>query len=51
MKKLKRNDLKKINGGINPLSEIDCSVDMSCPTGLCCSTGYICRDWRRYPCI
>ncbi|WP_165851808.1 hypothetical protein [Chryseobacterium pennipullorum] len=49
MKKLKRNDLKKIEGGIAEI--IICDMDMSCPSGLCCSTGYICRDPRRYPCI
>lgn len=52
MKKLKRNDLKKIDGGVIP-AMIMCDENMNCPTdlGLCCSTGNVCRDWRKYPCI
>ncbi|WP_167510776.1 hypothetical protein [Chryseobacterium sediminis] len=50
MKKLKRNDLKKIDGGlISPI--IMCDENMNCPVNLCCTSGYICRDWRKYPCI
>lgn len=49
MKKLKRNELKKISGGIAEI--MSCDIDMICPIGLCCSTGYICRDPKRYPCI
>lgn len=50
MKKLKRHELKKIDGGI--LAQIImCDENMNCPTGLCCTAGYICRDRRKYPCI
>ncbi|WP_185117650.1 hypothetical protein [Chryseobacterium sp. PMSZPI] len=49
MKKLKRNDLKKIEGGAN--NDISCRINMSCPDGLCCADGYVCRDPRRYICI
>ncbi|WP_165835393.1 hypothetical protein [Chryseobacterium viscerum] len=50
MKKLKRQDLKKIDGGIEPPT-IQCGEDWSCPPGLCCTVGYVCMDWRKYPCI
>ncbi|MFS4474210.1 hypothetical protein [Chryseobacterium sp. T20] len=50
MKKLKRNELKKIDGGIEPFP-IMCGEDWSCPPGLCCTVDYTCRDWRKYPCI
>ncbi|VFA43450.1 MULTISPECIES: hypothetical protein [Chryseobacterium] len=49
MKKLKRNDLKKIEGGATQI--ISCDINMMCPRGLCCSTGDICRDPRKYMCI
>lgn len=50
MKKLKRQELKKIDGGIIP-ALIMCDENMNCPTGLCCTTGYVCRDGRKFPCI
>ncbi|RXM37688.1 hypothetical protein BOQ62_21145 [Chryseobacterium sp. CH21] len=50
MKKLKRNELKKIDGGIEPFP-IACGEDWSCPQGLCCTSGLVCRDWKKYPCI
>ncbi|UKB84546.1 hypothetical protein LF887_02520 [Chryseobacterium sp. MEBOG06] len=50
MKKLKRNELKKIDGGLLP-PVIMCDQDWGCPTGLCCTPGLICRDPKKYPCI
>lgn len=50
MKKLKRNDLKQISGGITPILT-ECDIDMNCPHGLCCSTNNICRDPKKYPCM
>ncbi|WP_164466597.1 hypothetical protein [Chryseobacterium nakagawai] len=50
MKKLKRQELKKISGGmLAPI--IECDENWNCPNGLCCSSGMICRDPRKYPCI
>ncbi|RXM49844.1 hypothetical protein [Chryseobacterium sp. CH25] len=43
MKKLKRTELKKIDGGILP-PLIECDENWNCPTGLCCTSGMICRD-------
>lgn len=50
MKKLKRQELKKIEGGLL-LPIIECDENWNCPTGLCCTSGMICRDPRKYPCI
>ncbi|MFZ4932027.1 MULTISPECIES: hypothetical protein [unclassified Chryseobacterium] len=50
MKKLKRKDLKKIEGGLIPALAM-CDENMNCRNGLCCSTGMVCRDPKRYPCI
>ena len=51
MKKLKRNDLKKIDGGlITPI--IMCDENMNCPVNLC----FVHQDTfagtgEKYPCI
>jgi hypothetical protein len=50
MKKLKRNELKKIEGGVLP-SMISCDEYWNCPIGLCCTAGLICRDPKHYGCI
>ncbi|MBV8326076.1 hypothetical protein [Chryseobacterium sp.] len=49
MKKLKRDDLKKISGGKAEI--MSCDMDMLCPPGLCCDAGNICRDPRKNMCI
>ncbi|MCL8536716.1 MULTISPECIES: hypothetical protein [Chryseobacterium] len=50
MKKLKRNELKKISGGITS-AIIMCDENMNCPAGLCCTIDYVCRDKNKYPCV
>ncbi|SDJ87780.1 hypothetical protein [Chryseobacterium jejuense] len=50
MKKLKRTELKKIDGGIlSPI--IECDENWNCPTGLCCTAGMICKDPKKWGCI
>ncbi|MBP2618804.1 hypothetical protein [Chryseobacterium jejuense] len=50
MKKLKRQELKKIEGGVLP-PMIACDEFWNCPTGLCCTAGLVCRDPKKYGCI
>ncbi|WP_172625777.1 hypothetical protein [Chryseobacterium panacisoli] len=50
MKKLKRKDLKKIDGGLIA-AIIMCDENMNCPANLCCTAGNICKDRKKYPCI
>ncbi|MBL3549580.1 MULTISPECIES: hypothetical protein [Chryseobacterium] len=50
MKKLKRDELKKIDGGVLT-SIIMCDEFWNCPTGLCCTAGLVCKDRTKYPCI
>ncbi|MBK1894189.1 hypothetical protein [Chryseobacterium paridis] len=49
MKKLKRNDLKKIVGA-GP-APIYCDIAGNCPPGLCCTADNTCKDFRKYPCV
>lgn len=49
MKKLKRNDLKKITGA-GP-SPIYCEIGGGCPPNLCCTSDNTCKDFTKYPCV